>query len=174
MTGNLTAVEYAATVASVEFGRAAAHALLLRVVSAAVLLIAAAGCGGNAPAGQQTEADVPVVRPTVIAETPHDPTAFTQGLQFDGTALYESTGLVGKSELREVDPATGAVLRSAPLPPDFFGEGLAVVGDRIWQLTWSNGVAIEWDKATLHPDPPGSHERRGLGPVLRRGPAHSQ
>jgi glutamine cyclotransferase len=43
------------------------------------------------------------------------------------------------------------VIRSAPLPPDFFGEGLAVVGDKIWQLTWRNGVAIEWDKATFKP-----------------------
>jgi len=43
------------------------------------------------------------------------------------------------------------VLRAAPLPPDFFGEGIAVVGDRIWQLTWKNGVAIEWDKASFTP-----------------------
>jgi glutamine cyclotransferase len=82
---------------------------------------------------------------------PHDPAAFTEGLQFDDGKLYESTGLVGKSELREVNPTTGAVIRSAPLPPDFFGEGLAVVGDKIWQLTWRNGVAIEWDKATFKP-----------------------
>ena len=144
---------YPATVASVESGRAAALALLLRVVSAAILLIAATGCGGSAPAVQQQNepADVPVGRPTVIAETPHDPAAFTQGLQFDGPALYESTGMVGQSQLRELDPATGAVLRAAPLPPDFFGEGIAVVGDRIWQLTWKNGVAIEWDKASFTP-----------------------
>ena len=122
---------------------------MLRVVTAAALLGAAAACGGNGSSDQQTEAEVVAGRTTVIAETPHDPTAFTQGLQFDGAALYESTGQLGRSELREVDPATGAVLRSARLPPDFFGEGLAVVGDRIWQLTWKNGVAIEWDKASF-------------------------
>jgi glutaminyl-peptide cyclotransferase len=142
---------YPVTVACVESGRAAALALLLRVVSAAILLIAATGCGGNAPAVQQQPADVPVGRPTVIAETWHDPAAFTEGLEFDGPALYESTGLVGQSQLRELDPASGAVLRAAPLPPDFFGEGIAVVGDRIWQLTWKNGVAIEWDKARFTP-----------------------
>lgn len=131
--------------------RAAALAPLLRVVSAAIFLIATTGCGGGAPAGQNKPADVPVVQPTVIAESPHDPAAFTQGLQFDGPALYESTGHVGKSQLRELDPATGAVLRAAPLPPDFFGEGVAIVGDRIWQLTWKNGVAIEWDKASFTP-----------------------
>jgi glutamine cyclotransferase len=142
---------YPATVAGVESGRAIAFAPLLRVVSAAILLIAATGCGGSAPAGQETKAEVPVERPTVIAETPHDPAAFTEGFELDGTALYEGTGKVGESQLRELDPATGAVLRSAPLPPDFFGEGIAVVGDRIWQLTWKNGVAIEWDKASFTP-----------------------
>jgi glutaminyl-peptide cyclotransferase len=143
---------YPATVANVESVRAAARAIP-SVVSAAILLMAATGCGGNAPAVQQQNesADVPMGRPTVIAETPHDPAAFTEGLQFDGTALYESTGQVGQSQLRELDPATGSVLRAAPLPPDFFGEGLAVVGDRIWQLTWKNGVAIEWDKASFTP-----------------------
>lgn len=131
-------------------GRAAALAVLLRVVGAAILLAAISGCESDPAAQHQNEpADVPMGRPMVIAETPHDPAAFTQGLQFDGPALYESTGQVGQSQLRELDPVTGAVLRAAPLPPDFFGEGLAVVGDRIWQLTWKNGVALEWDKANF-------------------------
>lgn len=141
---------YLATVTGVESGRAAAHAPLLRVFSAAILLMAAAGCGGEPAVQQQNEpADVPVRRPMVVAETSHDPAGFTQGLEFDGPALYEGTGQFGQSQLRELDPANGAVLRAAPLPPDFFGEGIAVVGDRIWQLTWRNGVAIEWDKASF-------------------------
>jgi glutamine cyclotransferase len=148
----------------VESGRAAAFAVLLRVVIAAILLMAAGGCGSE-PAVPQTEpADVPVGPAKVIAETPHDPTAFTEGLEFDGPALYESTGQLGQSQLRELDPATGAVLRAAPLPPDFFGEGIAIVGDRIWQLTWKNGIALEWDKAnfTLLRQVPISGEGWGL------------
>src|ERR1700760_2889959 len=94
---------------------------------------------------------VPVWFPEVIAEIPHDPAAFTQGLVFDGTHLYEGTGELGRSQLREVDPDSGEVLRSADLPAHLFGEGIAVVGDRIWQLTWRNGVAVEWDKAGLTP-----------------------
>jgi glutaminyl-peptide cyclotransferase len=141
-----------ATVASVESDRAAAVALLLRVVSAAILLVAATGCGSAPGVQHQNEpADVPVGHPTVIAEIPRDPTAFTQGLEFDGSTLYESTGQFGQSQLRELDPASGAVLRAAPLPSDFFGEGIAIVGDRIWQLTWQNGVAIEWDEASFTP-----------------------
>jgi glutamine cyclotransferase len=122
----------------------------LRAVVSAILLTVAAGCGSAPPGHEQDEATpVPVLRPTVIAEIPHDPTAFTEGLESDGPALYESTGQMGQSQLRELDPNTGAVLRAVPLQPDFFGEGIAVVGDRIWQLTWHNGVAIEWDKAAF-------------------------
>jgi glutaminyl-peptide cyclotransferase len=89
------------------------------------------------------------LRVAVLAEIAHDPSAFTEGLEISGANLYESTGLVGHSQLRELDPATGALRRAVPLPANYFGEGIAVVGDRIWQLTYRNGVAIEWDKATL-------------------------
>lgn len=137
------------TVVSVKPGRAP---LPLRIVGAAILAMAITSCESAPTAQPQVgNAEVPVGQPTIIAEIPHDPKSFTQGLVFDGPDLYESTGQFGQSQLRELDPATGAVLRSAPLPPDFFGEGVAIVGDRIWQLTWQNGVAIEWDKATFTP-----------------------
>jgi len=85
----------------------------------------------------------------VLATLPHDTTSFTEGLQRDGTTLWEGTGLAGLSELRELDPTTGAVVRSAPLPGKLWGEGVAVTGDTIWQLTYQDGVALLWDKATL-------------------------
>jgi glutamine cyclotransferase len=90
-----------------------------------------------------------VLRPEVLAEVPHDPSAFTQGLELHEGTLYEGTGLEGESELRVVDPATGNVERAEPLPGQLFGEGIAVVEDRIWQLTWQDGVVLEWDRATL-------------------------
>jgi glutaminyl-peptide cyclotransferase len=93
---------------------------------------------------------VPVVKPTILAEIPHD-SAYTEGLELDGAALYESTGLEGQSQLRELDPATGAVRRSAALRGNYFGEGITVIGDRIWQLTYDDGVAIEWDKRSFTP-----------------------
>jgi glutamine cyclotransferase len=110
----------------------------------------------------------------IIEETPHDATAFTEGLVFDGPRLYESTGNFGTSQLREIDPTTGATLRSADLPPDFYGEGIAVVDDRIWQLTWKNGVAIEWDKATFAPLRQVPVQGQGWGFVLRRKAADPQ
>ena len=99
--------------------------------------------GGREPVGGAQ------LRPEVLAELPHDPAAFTQGFEIDGGVLYEGTGLEGRSQLRELDPDTGAVRRSVPLPGQLFGEGITVVGDRIWQLTWRDGVALEWDRATL-------------------------
>lgn len=110
----------------------------------AALLITLVGCAAPAPVG------IPVLRPQVLAELPHDPTAFTQGFESgpDGT-LYEGTGVAGQSQLRELDAATGAVRRAVPLPGQLFGEGITVVDARIWQLTWQDGVALEWDRATL-------------------------
>ncbi|MUL49098.1 glutaminyl-peptide cyclotransferase [Mycobacterium sp. CBMA293] len=89
------------------------------------------------------------LRPTVLSRIDHDPTAFTEGLFISGTSLYESTGLLEHSQLRELDPTTGQLRRSAQLPPTYFGEGIADNGEHIWQLTYQNGVAIEWDKASL-------------------------
>ena len=92
---------------------------------------------------------VPVIVPTIVSTMPHDPDAYSEGLEFDGPALYEATGEVGKSQLRQIDPGTGAVLRSTALPEDYWSEGIAIVGDTIWQLTYRDGVILEWDKATL-------------------------
>jgi glutaminyl-peptide cyclotransferase len=89
------------------------------------------------------------LKPQVIARIPHDRTAFTEGLDLVGGVLYEGTGLPGRSRISTVDPATGQVTRTVALPGPLFGEGVAVVGDRIWQLTWKNGVAVERDRATL-------------------------
>ncbi len=77
------------------------------------------------------------LRPAVLAELPHDTDGVHAGPRArpDG-ALYEGTGLAGRSQLRELDPATGAVRREVPLPGRLFGEGITVVDDRIWQLTW--------------------------------------
>lgn len=93
----------------------------------------------------------PTVEPVVLAEIAHDPEAFTQGLEIAGSVLYEGTGLAGASQMRELDPSTGEVRRAAPIPDDYFGEGITVVGDRIWQLTYQDGVAVQWDTATLTP-----------------------
>jgi glutaminyl-peptide cyclotransferase len=115
----------------------------VRYVLAAGLLLVAA-CAPDPPP------DTPSAeRVQVLEERPHDTAAFTQGLELKDGELYEGTGELGESSIRAVDPASGRVLRKADLPGQFFGEGITVVGTKIWQLTWRNGVAIERDRQTL-------------------------
>ncbi|MDE0291685.1 MAG: glutaminyl-peptide cyclotransferase [Candidatus Dadabacteria bacterium] len=85
----------------------------------------------------------------VLNSFPHDPTAFTQGLAYRDGFLYESTGLYGKSSLRKTDPATGKVLAKTDLPREFFGEGLTIIGDSIYQLTWRSRQGFIYDKESL-------------------------
>lgn len=86
--------------------------------------------------------DAPPIEYRIAIEYPHDPAAFTQGLVFDRGALYESTGLRGRSSLRKVDLTTGRVVRQRRLSDTLFAEGLALVGDELVQLTWTAGRAF--------------------------------
>ena len=92
-------------------------------------LLALIFTGLTATAVEQSEVQVHRV-------LPHDPQAFTQGLLWWNGKLYESLGERGKSELRRIDPATGEVEQRAPIPVFFFGEGLALAGERLVMLTW--------------------------------------
>jgi glutaminyl-peptide cyclotransferase len=89
----------------------------------------------------------------VLGTTPHDPTAFTEGFELDpgpgGGSLWESTGLEGRSQVRELDPVTGTERRAVALPEDVYGEGITVLPDRLWQLTYRNRQVYERDPATL-------------------------
>jgi len=85
----------------------------------------------------------------VIETYPHDPAAFTQGLDFDGRTLYETTGLYGESSLRRVDLETGEVLQMRSLAPELFGEGCTVWEDSIIQVTWKAGVGFVYDRETF-------------------------
>lgn len=82
----------------------------------------------------------------IVNSYPHDPQAFTQGLAFDDGFLYEGTGLHGRSTLRKVELTSGKVIRSLRLPRRFFGEGIAVLDQRIIQLTWRSKVAFVYGK----------------------------
>ena len=86
---------------------------------------------------------------TIVARIPHDPRAFTQGFLFHDGAFYESTGLYGQSSLRRLDADTGEVLQKIHLPANLFGEGLALVDDRLIQLTWREGVALVYDRESF-------------------------
>lgn len=93
--------------------------------------------------------EVPVYGYRVINSYPHDPDAFTQGLLYDNGTLYESTGLNGRSTLREVNIKTGEVIRSRSLPAKYFGEGIAAVSNKIVQLTWRSKSGFVYDKRSF-------------------------
>ncbi|MCJ7573653.1 glutaminyl-peptide cyclotransferase [Candidatus Bathyarchaeota archaeon] len=85
----------------------------------------------------------------VVNVYPHDENAFTQGLVFEDGFLYEGTGLYGNSSLRRVELETGKVLQVHALQGQFFGEGVAIVGDKIIQLMWESHRGFVYDKNTF-------------------------
>ncbi|MFL1895677.1 glutaminyl-peptide cyclotransferase [Aquimarina sp. 2-A2] len=85
----------------------------------------------------------------VVAEYPHDIKAFTQGLEFDGETLYESTGRKGFSTLRKVDYKTGKVVDKHILKDKYFAEGLTIFKDKIYQLTWLAKQGFIYNLETL-------------------------
>ena len=101
------------------------------------------------PQSTQALAGIPRIPYTLVESREADVHAFTQGLYLRGETLYLGTGLYGKSELRAIDWNTGTVLQRKALPRNAFGEGVTVVGDRIYQLTWKNGLLNVYDRDTF-------------------------
>ena len=116
-----------------------------------------------APPAVPFDASTPRWRARTVESWPHDPQAYTQGLLVDGGRLYESTGLEGASSLRRVDLASGRVLQRYTLAPQYFGEGIALVGNRIHMLTWKAGKGWVFDATTLAPVDSFTYEGEGWG-----------
>jgi glutaminyl-peptide cyclotransferase len=85
----------------------------------------------------------------VVHVYPHDPNAFTQGLEYRAGYLYEGTGLEGRSMLRKVQLETGKVLQQINLDPQYFGEGITVINQKILELTWQSEVGFVYDQNTF-------------------------
>ena len=86
----------------------------------------------------------------VIHAYPHDPNAFTQGLEFRAGYLYEGTGLKGRSSLRKVQLETGKVLQEIDIDAQYFGEGITVLNQKIVELTWQSEIGFVYDQSTFH------------------------
>ncbi|HUE85610.1 MAG TPA: glutaminyl-peptide cyclotransferase [Vicinamibacterales bacterium] len=114
-----------------------------------VVLSVLIGVPGLVQSLEQKPQPAEQLRVQVIRSYPHDRGAFTQGLLLDNGKLLESTGQVGQSSLREVELATGRVIRKVDVPPPLFAEGLALVGDTLIQLTWQHGRALLYNKHTF-------------------------
>jgi len=91
----------------------------------------------------------PVERYSVVNTYPHDKGAYTQGLLIHNGYLYESTGQNGKSSLRQVELETGSVIKKHDLESKFFGEGLALLNDKLYQITWLTNTGFIYDINTF-------------------------
>jgi glutamine cyclotransferase len=128
-------------------------AVSVRLIAAVGIAMTSLSCAAPqastaGPPAPASTARTAALRAQVVATLPHDPTAFTQGLELADGVLYEGTGLYGRSEFRATNPQTGAVLTKVSLPESMFGEGITIVGAKVWQLTWRDGVAFHRDLAT--------------------------
>lgn len=81
----------------------------------------------------------------ILAEYKHDTEAFTQGLEIYNNFLYEGTGRYGESTLRKIDIQSGKILRKIHLDSKYFGEGITILNDKIYQLTWTENTAFVYD-----------------------------
>jgi glutaminyl-peptide cyclotransferase len=80
---------------------------------------------------------------------PHDVGAYTQGLFYHNGFLYEGTGQEGRSSLRKAELETGKVIKKHDLSSKFFGEGIALINDKVYQLTWTTKVGFTYDRETF-------------------------
>ncbi len=94
-------------------------------------------------------AQTPIYGYRVIHAYPHDPRAFTEGLEYRGGFLYESTGIKGQSWLRREKLETGDILQQIDIDPQYFGEGITILNQQITQLTWQTQVGFVYDQATF-------------------------
>ena len=99
----------------------------------------------------------------IVSTRPHDGTAYTQGLQLLNSRLFESTGQYGASTVREIAPVTGEILRKRPLAKSVFGEGLSVIGNEMWVLTWKENTVYVLEPETFKPIRTHSYAGEGWG-----------
>jgi glutaminyl-peptide cyclotransferase len=116
-----------------------------KILFAGVILASLLGIGCNNNTGvpadnTETIRRTPAITYSVVAALPHDTSYFTEGLEFYNGKLIEGTGLNGKSKLVQYDPVTGTVEKEVKLDSIFFGEGVTVLRDTLYQLTWTQGV----------------------------------
>ena len=131
------------------------------LASAAALVLTAGAIGSQSPVREGTSAAVTGFK--VLRTYPHDPEAFTQGLEFVDGSLYEGTGLNGRSSIRQVDLQTGHVIRQRAVAKEHFGEGITIWKSRLIELTWQSQVALVYDLQSFAPRQTFTYTGEGWG-----------
>src|SRR5437667_8762970 len=106
---------------------------------------------------------LPVYGYRIVRAYPHDPKAFTQGLEYHDGFLYEGTGLNGRSSIRKVKLETGEVVQRRDVPSRYFGEGITIWKAELFELTWRSQLAFTYDLATFAPKRILSYAGEGWG-----------
>lgn len=117
----------------------------------------------QSPLPGEQEKEIPLYTYRLIKSYPHDKQAFTQGLEFHSGVFYEGTGLEGKSSIRKVELNTGRTLKIKKLPEAYFGEGITLWKDQIYQLTWRSGICFVYDKETFEKKREFRYQTEGWG-----------
>ena len=126
-------------------------AMTRRMFGAAVTLLIGGGLmvRAQAPAVPPPGSKTPVSGYTVVRTYPHDPKAFTQGLEYHDGFLYEGTGLKGQSAIRKVELETGKVVHEEKINPGYFGEGITLTAGKLFELTWQTKTGFVYDAKTF-------------------------
>ncbi len=120
---------------------------LFSILLASIVLFLAS-CGGSTSSENDTEVDSTLLSYTVLSVLPHNAEAFTQGLVVHNNKLLESTGQEGSSWVGEVNPASGAHDKKIILDDKYFGEGITVLNNKLYYLTWKTGIGFVYDATT--------------------------
>src|SRR5687768_6149239 len=119
-------------------------------LAAALACVASLGLRAQAPRSVPPSASkAPQYGYTVVRSYPHDPKAYTQGLEYFDGFLYEGTGLKGSSAVRKVEIETGKVVQDTRLHLQYFGEGITIAQGKVFQLTWQDRTGFVYDAKTL-------------------------
>lgn len=121
-----------------------------------IVVVSCSRCNGPADNGsgdeQVTNTTVqppPSINYSIVKVYPHDTSSYTQGLFLNGDKLYEGTGQPGHSKLALIDLASGKPKQEVKINPSEFGEGIAMLNGKIYQLTWQNNIVHVYDAATF-------------------------
>lgn len=122
----------------------------LRGILPAALLLTV-GCNNADESGNEDNnmKTTPLISYSVVQAHPHDTSSFTEGLEFYQNTLLESTGEYGKSKLLQYDLQTGRVMQEISLEPKFFGEGISVINDTVYQMTYKEEKVFVYDVKTF-------------------------
>lgn len=99
----------------------------------------------------------------ILKAYPHDTSSYTQGLVFYKGKLYEGTGIYGSSKLKETSLETGKAIKSHPLDTKYFGEGITIMNDTVYQLTWQENTVFTYNASDFKPGPRYTINSEGWG-----------